>query len=359
MDKAAANFLDPNAPISFRLWWGLTFCALAMGLIFLLAPYSGDIEFAADKGDFWYLWQLQNPSALTRLSAWVPFVLHNVALWFLIYQAQRAKSRYVKGLHWFNVWALGINAFFIMLHIVQTKYFYDGLAQDVHEATSMMSVVIMVFMIYIMENKRRGIFFGKPVPLKSFNEVGQTLRKYHGYYFSWAIVYTFWYHPIEMTAGHLAGFAYMFLLLLQSSLFFTRFHTNRVWTMLLETIFLVHGAFVAAFVMNPEDHTFWSMFLFGGMAVFLITHLHGLGLSSRGKLMLATPFVAAIVGFYSLFPQYLVGLARMPATMYFGTALLFVIIWLFIRFGELLNRTFGAVTVTNTQERHLTSDNSL
>ena len=78
----------------------------------------------------------------------------------------------------------------------------------------MMSVVIMVFMIYIMEHKRRGIFFGKPVPLKAVDSVGQTLRKYHGYYFSWAIVYTFWYHPVEITSGHLAGFAYMFLLLL-------------------------------------------------------------------------------------------------------------------------------------------------
>jgi hypothetical protein len=331
-----------NQPIPFRMWWGVTFCALAMGLIFALAPYNVGFEMAPDKGiDFWYFWQLNEPTAWSRLSAWVPYIIHNLSIWFLIYKARDAKPRYIFGLHSFNLWALAINGFFILLHIAQTKYFYDGLAQDVHEATSMMSVVIMVFMIYIMENRRRGMFFGKPVPGKAMESVGGTLRKYHGYYFSWAIIYTFWYHPVEMTEGHLAGFAYMFLLLLQSSLFFTRYHVNRWWTMLLETIFLVHGAFVAAFLMNPGEHQFWSMFLFGGMAVFLITHLHGLGLSNRGKLLVAVPFVAAILAFYINYPEYLIGLARMPATMYVGSLILFVILLVLFQFGALITSVVG------------------
>jgi len=36
----------------------------------------------------------------------------------------------------------------------------------------------------------------------------------------------------------------MMLLLLQSSLFSTRFHVNRWWTMALETVFVAHGAVV-------------------------------------------------------------------------------------------------------------------
>ena len=27
------------------------------------------------------------------------------------------------------------------------------------------------------------------------------VRKYHGYAFSWAVIYTFWYHPMENTYG--------------------------------------------------------------------------------------------------------------------------------------------------------------
>jgi hypothetical protein len=267
-----------------------------------------------------------------------------VSIWFLIYHAQHARPRYIFGLHSFNVWAIGINALFIILHILQTKFFYDGLAQDVHEATSMMSVVVMLFMILIMENRRRGLLFGKSI--SSMNMVGDTLRRYHGYYFSWAIIYTFWYHPVEMTAGHIAGFAYMFLLLLQSSLFFTRYHTNRWWTMSLEVAFVVHGALVAAYVMNPGDHQFWSMFLFGGMAIFVITQLHGLGLDTRGKLILGIPVVAVIAAFYLAYPEYLIGLARIPATMYLGTALLCVIFWLFIRGGQMLRKLLSGGEIT-------------
>lgn len=48
------------------------------------------------------------------------------------------------------------------------------------------------------------------------------VRRYHGYLFSWALIYTFWYHPMKNTFGHLASFFYMFALLSQSVLLFWR-----------------------------------------------------------------------------------------------------------------------------------------
>ncbi|MGI9290798.1 MAG: hypothetical protein ACR2QG_05935, partial [Gammaproteobacteria bacterium] len=327
-----------SEPIPFRYWWGLTGCAALMGLVFALAPYDEGFVLAPDRGNWWYAWQLLEPTAWSRLSAWIPYLIHQISIWFLIYQAQQVRPKYIFGLHSFNVWALGINAFFILVHLAQTKLFYDGLAQDMHEATSFMSVVVMLFMIYIMENRRRGFVFGKSVPLKMMDTVAGALRRYHGYYFSWAIIYVFWYHPFEMTSGHLAGFGYMFLLLLQSSLFFTRYHTNRVWTMFLETLFLVHGALVAAFIMNPGEHQFWSMFLFGGVAIFLVTHLHGMGLSTRSKLIVATPLVLILAAFYGFYPQYLSWLGQLPFTMYVGSIVLAVVLWLFIRFGVLIRQ---------------------
>jgi len=302
-----------------------------------LGPYSDPSMFVPDKGNWWYYWQLRDATVLTRLSAWIPYTAHIVSIWFLIYHAKQAKPRYVFGLHSFNVWALGINAFFILLHIAQTKYFYDGLAQDVHEATSMGSVTLMLFLILVMENNRRGLFFGKKVGFMT--GVGDTLRRYHGYYISWAIIYTFWYHPVETTTGHLAGFAYMFLLLLQSSLFFTRFHVNRVWTMMLETIFVVHGALVAAFILSPGQDQIWSQFLFGGMAIFLITQMHGLGLSARGKWLVAAPIAIVMLVFYAINPDLLPWLGSLPATMYLGTLLLFIVLMVLGWCGGALQRS--------------------
>lgn len=323
-------------PVPFRFWWGLLFCGAAMGIIMAFAPYSADVQLAPDRGNWWYYWQLESPTVWTRLSAWIPYTVHIVGMWFLIHQARQVRPRYIFGLHSFNVWALALNAFFILLHIVQTKYFYDGLAQDVHEVTPLASVVLMLFLILLMENGRRGMFFGKP--LKFMTGVGDTARRYHGYYIAWAIIYTFWYHPIEDTSGHLAGFAYMFLLLLQSSLFFTRYHVNRVWTMFLETLFVIHGALVAAFILNPGEHQFWSQFLFGGAAIFLITQMHGLGLDRRGKLMVGGPILAIMVVFYALMPELLGNLPVLPMTMYFGTLLLFLVLWLLARFARLFVR---------------------
>jgi len=328
---------DAERVLPFRFWWGFAFCAAVMGLIMALGPYSDASMFVPDKGNWWYYWQLKDPTIMTRLSAWLPYTAHIVSIWFLIYQAKQARPSYVFGLHRFNAYALAVNAFFVLLHIVQTRVFYDGLAQDVHETTSMGSVVIMLFLILIMENNRRGMFFGKQ--LGFMTGVGDAVRRYHGYYIAWAIIYTFWYHPVETTSGHLAGFAYMFLLLLQSSLFFTRYHVNRTWTMFLEALFVVHGAAVAAFVLQPGQHQFWSQFLFGGMAIFLITQMHGLGLSTRGKLMVAAPLLTIMLVFYVNRPDLLPWLASLPATMYLGSVLLFGILWLLGRVGHLLPRS--------------------
>ena len=336
IDGALGEGAGPVAVIPYNAWWGLAGCATIMGLIVLFAPYSAHIEFLPDRGDFWYYWQLPDATAWTRLSAWLPYTVHQLAIWYLIAHGRSARPKYIFGLHRFNVWALGINTFFILLHIAQTKLFYDGLAQDVPEMSALGSVTLMLFLILLMENGRRGLFFGYPV--RQMTTVGDTVRRYHGYYFAWAIIYTFWYHPVEMTAGHLAGFAYMSLLLLQSSLFFTRFHTNRWWTMFLEVSFVIHGAVVAFYIMNRGDHAFWSMFLFGGIIVFLITQLHGLGLSRPRKWVLAAPFEAVLVIFYAVNPEYLVNLARIPAIMYLGTVIMFVLVWVLMQPVKLFRR---------------------
>jgi hypothetical protein len=315
--------------IPYRAWWGLAGCAVFLALIFMFAPYNDGVNLAPDRGDFWYYWQRIDADAWSRLSAWLPYCIHQFAIWYLIAKARAARPRYVFGLHAFNVWALAINGFFMVLHIVQTKLFYDGLAQDVHEATALGSVTLMLFLILLMENRRRGLFFGRPVAI--LNTAGDAVRRYHGYYFSWAIIYTFWYHPVETTPGHIAGYAYMALLMLQSSLFFTRYHTNRWWTMFLECLFVIHGALVAWYLMNPGDHRFWSMFLFGGVGIFLITHLHGLGLSTRGKWLIAAPLITLLIVFYAMFPATIAGIARMPMILYAGTFIMAALVWVLLQ----------------------------
>jgi hypothetical protein len=144
-----------------------------------------------------------------------------------------------------------------------------------------------------MENNRRGMFFGKKLPLGQ--EVVRWARTYHGYFFAWAVIYTFWFHPMVSTPGHLIGFVYMFMLMLQGSLMYTRVHVNRYWTLALEIMVLFHGTLVAI----AQSGSLWPMFLFGFGGIFVITQMHGIGLRFWSKALIMAAYSAGVVLVYS------------------------------------------------------------
>ena len=272
---------------------GLVFSLAFTALIWWTGRYLAGIPHLPDEGASWYYWKLPAPTVWSRVTAWGLYLAHQISLWGLIYYAQTRVKKYTTGLHRVNVFALGVNALFLFLHLLQTQVWYDGLAQDVSIFTSQGSVIVMLVWILLMENSRRGLFFGKKAPIGQ--SIVQAARKYHGYVFAWAAVYTFWYHPMENTWGHLIGFFYMFLLLLQGSLFFTRVHMNRWWTVTLEVAVLVHGTIVAVL----QGNNIWPMFAFGFGGIFVITQMHGLGLSLRVRGGILAVYAALAVWVYS------------------------------------------------------------
>jgi hypothetical protein len=275
------------------LWIGILFSAAFTGIIALAGPRLAAIPHLPDRGAAWYYWRLIDPTFMTRASAWGLYALHQLSLWGLIYYAQTRVKKYTVGLHPVNIAALALNAVFITLHFVQTHVWYDGLAQDVSIFSSQGSVVLLLVWVLLMENNRRGLLFGKKLPISA--QITRFARKYHGYLFAWAIVYTFWYHPMEATPGHLIGFLYMFLLLLQGSLFFTRIHTNRWWTLTQEVLVLAHGSLVAL----VQGNGLWPMFAFGFGGIFIITQMHGVGLKLWHKAGLLAVFVGSVLLVYS------------------------------------------------------------
>lgn len=271
---------------------GLLVSLALCGLILLGGAALSAVPHPPKAGAFQYFWIAANPSFWSRATAWGGFALHQLALWLCIYLAQAQRLRYTAQLKPLNWAALGINLLFILLHFVQTQVWYDGLAQDVPEITALGVVAFMLMVIVIMETPRRGLAFGKRVRFdRAFVEIA---RKYHGYIFSFAIVYTFWYHPMEATAGHLAGFFYMFVLLLQSSLFFTKVHINRIWTFLVEFLVLPHSIFTALM----QGNAMVPMFLFGFLGMLVVAQMYGLGLPRWGRWAIGLGYIAAVVLVY-------------------------------------------------------------
>ena len=272
--------------------WGIAFSLAFTALIWTAGGRLDDIRLLPDTGATWY-WKLPEPTFWTRATAWCFYALHQVSRWGLICYAQTRVKRYTPGLHRVNWIALGMNTFFIVLHFIQTHLWYDGLAKDVSIWSSQASVALLLVAILLMENQRRGLFFGRKAPISK--QISRFVRQYHGYVFAWATVYTFWYHPMVNTSGHLIGFLYVFLLMLQGSLFFTRIHVNKWWTFAQEIIVLFHGALVALM----QGNQLWPMFFFGFAGIFLITQMHSLGLKRWQKLGFLALYVGGAPWVYS------------------------------------------------------------
>ncbi|MEM7147752.1 MAG: hypothetical protein AAF591_21795, partial [Verrucomicrobiota bacterium] len=245
------------------LWWGVAFCVLVTGTIWVFGKRFENLSFLPDEGYSWYFWKMPEKSTWGWWTAWGFYALHQVAHFGLIYYAQNRVGRYTDGLHKVNVWALAINGFFVLLHFLQTHLWYDGLAQDHPPQYPQYAVILLLVWVLLMENRRRGLILGWKVPIGK--QITSFALKYHGYVFSWAILYTFWYHPMHPSLSHLTGFLYTFLIMLQGSLFFTRVHTNRYWMFVQEFSVLIHGTIVA-FTQGPN---IWPMFLFGFAGIFV------------------------------------------------------------------------------------------
>jgi hypothetical protein len=286
---ASGPSLRPPAVLGAVILFSFAYTAL----IWLLGERLASVPHLPDQGASWYFWKLAEPTFWSRVSSWGLYLLHQLSLWGLIFYGQTRVRRYSEGLHPFNYLALGVNALFVLLHLLQTHLWYDGLAQDVSIWSSQGSVIVLLIWVLLMENDRRGLFFGAKVPLSK--QIGRAARKYHGYFFAWAVVYTFWYHPAEALSGHLFGFFYTTLLILQGGLMFTRAHTNRYWTVLLEVVVLAHGAMVAI----TQGAGMWPMFLFGFGGVFVITQMHGLGWSRWLRLLVLLAYGGAALWVYA------------------------------------------------------------
>lgn len=254
-------------------WISVLGVALVTASILLLRPVLSQVELLPDQGAAWYYWKLPDPTFWTHATAWGFYVLHQLFFWGLIWWAQKNRNllRDRNQLHPINLIGLLGTAGFAGLHYLQTAVWYDGLAQDVSVFSSQISVIFLLIIVLMIEAPRRGLFFGQGGQWLS--PVRPWLIKYHGYYFAWAVTYTYWFHPMETTPGHLLGFFYTFLLMVQGAFVFTRVHTNKWWTVTLEVLVLIHGVIVAL-VAGQE---FWPMFFFGFATMFVVTQMHGLG----------------------------------------------------------------------------------
>lgn len=329
-----SNWSD-NTVLIAAIFGSLIFTAL----IWILRPIFPYPDFLPDAGYAWYYWKLPEPTVMSRATAWGGYILHQVFMWVIIFIAQRSNLKYQNRLHRLNWIALGGNALFIILHFIQTGIWYDGLAQDTTVTSSQGSVILLIVLVLLMENDRRGLFFGKKVP--GLTRPASVVKYYHGYIFVWATIYTFWFHPMESSISHLMGFLHTFFLMVQGSLFFTRAHLNKYWMLTNEIVVLFHGTIVAVMngIREGRNLELWSMFFFGFGAIFIITQLYGLGLSRRMRWFFNLLFLGLILITYNGRWADMNEIIRIPMIEYLLVFVIALLLWVGIKIKDFVRPT--------------------
>jgi hypothetical protein len=304
-----------------------------------------------DTGFNYYLWKFRtiDQSIPAKITAWLFFFLHFGTVIYLLNKLKKSQGEKKDGYTKYNVYLLIANAFFIILHYVHTWVWYDALAQDTPVWSSQGSVIVMLVLILIIENRRRGLFFGKKMPFPK--ESTRAVVKYHGVYIALATIFTFWYHPMEATQWHIIGFFYLYLLFIQMSFARTKLHQNKYFNVALEVMVLFHGTSVALFSGNAP----WSMFLFGFAAIFFITQIYGLGLNKKSIHIMQGLFVVIALltysGIFTNFEFYEINeVVRIPFIEY-GLVFVFVYaiyVWIHLPVKKWVKRTIGIILIVIT-----------
>jgi len=265
---------------------GLIFSFVVLALVVIFNYRYESIALLPDTGASWYYWKLPERDWVVMLIVWGLYASHQLGAWILLAKQALAPADKKKN---YTKWILIYNGMFILIHFLQSQIFYDGLAQDVPVWSSQGSVIVMLVLVLIIENKRRGLFLGLKVP--GFDDITKFIRKYHGLFITWAVIYTFWYHPMVSTTAHLVGFLYLFLLMMQMSFGYTKIHTNKYWTFILEVMVLIHGTMVAVYQAN----NMWPMFAFGFAFIAVFTQIYGVGLSKKWIKIIQILYLVAVI----------------------------------------------------------------
>ena len=303
------------------LWiGGIIFSLLFTLLIWILGPNLNHfiVTFVPFQGGFSYYWKLPIRNFWTMAIIWAFYLSNQFLIWGVIYWAQKnltkQKTNPTYDLTKYNLVVIAIMVFFIFLHLIQTQIWFDGLAQDTPILSSMGSVIILLSMVIILMNPIRGVLLGRKASKPYTAIVTDFFRHNHMYIFSWALIYTFWFHPMASYPQLLSGFFYMFLLFTQMSLAYTRVHLDVRWIVTLESWVAIHALIVAFF--NTQyfgSVDIWPMFFTGFAFMFVFTYMYALHIKKSTRIIITALYFAFLIWLYIPKPY---GLGRDPSFLY-------------------------------------------
>jgi hypothetical protein len=120
---------------------------------------------------------------------WAMYLANQISIWAIIYFAQKNqfgfKNVTSQRISKYTLYTLTITVTFVFLHLLQTQLWFDALAQDVPIITSQGSVIVLLSMVLIIENQRRGLFLDRKAGKPFTASVAAFFLSSHKYIFAW------------------------------------------------------------------------------------------------------------------------------------------------------------------------------
>lgn len=312
------RFTNRRPKTAIYVWFGsIIFAFLFTVLIWLLGPNLNHftVTLLPLNNINHYYWKLPVRNFWSMVIVWSFYIANQLLIWGAIYWAQKnltkEKTNPTYDLTKYNVAVLSITVFFIFLHLIQTHIWFDGLAQDVPIITSQGSVILMLAIALILLNPVQGLFLGKKAGKPFTARVTEFIRHTHMYIISWALIYTFWFHPMATDPQLLTGFFFMFLLFTQMALAYTKVHLDLRWIVILQSWVAIHALFVAFYNTIFFGNTdMWPMFFSGFAFMFVFTYMYALNVKRNVKFLVTAAYILLIAFIYIPAPY---GFGRDPS----------------------------------------------
>ena len=209
------------------------------------------------------------------------YILHQLANWAMVYYA-RTHLKCSHKLQPFHYWMAGMNLVFVLLYVVKSYLIPDSVSNRLPENLLALIVLGLSYWLLIAKSNSRGLIFGYLVPKQGIPEVAE---KYLPYYFSFAVLFNFWYEPFT------DRYMCFFLRLVVELIFITKIcliqtyaYENKYLSILLELMAL---PYLFSILFLPEvtlDYRFPTVILTLSLvcaAVFAISQMHGLHFLTR------------------------------------------------------------------------------
>ena len=165
------------------------------------------------------------------------------------------------------------------------QWFGDGLS-EVYQSITTPIILVLVFVniLYQENNTHNVVNFHLS---EKTNQSKKTINQYAGIFTTWLFINFMWL-PIGFgSVLSIFGFAYIFLMLVQSSLSYTTYGQSRYWNFTYEVIFLLHLS-----VIGLQQDSVIVMVIAGCVAVaFLLRQWIELGYKVRGILVGTLAFI--------------------------------------------------------------------